>query len=87
MDAHESIPDKTLPAEQSSAVSIPKAIRDALAELDDALGQLSDAHDVLEELTQGTIANKATSPAHQQYMRMRAIVNDVWGTVYPEAAP
>lgn len=53
-------------------------IRDTFMDIDDVLGQLSDAVDVLEYLTTDTIANKALNPVMIQLQEMQRLVKDIW---------
>lgn len=53
-------------------------IRDTFMDIDDVLGQLSDAVDVLEYLTTGTIANKALNPVMIQLQELQRLVKDIW---------
>lgn len=52
--------------------------KDTLFEIDDVLGQLSDAIDVVEVLTKGTIANKATGPLMAHLQELQRLVKAVW---------
>ena len=54
------------------------AVKAAFFDMDDAIGQLADAAEVIEALTEGTIANKATAPLHEQIQRLRAIMKAAW---------
>ncbi|WOC15411.1 hypothetical protein [Pseudochrobactrum sp. MP213Fo] len=53
-------------------------IRDTFIDLDDLLGQLYDAIDVVEALTKGTIANKAVNPLSIHLLQMQNAVKNIW---------
>lgn len=53
-------------------------IRDVFFELDDVLGQLSSAVDVLEYLTADTLANKAMNPVAIHLQELQRLVQDAW---------
>lgn len=55
-----------------------KIAQDALFELDEVIGQLKCAMDVLEHITIGHIANKATSPAHHHIECLCGIIARAW---------
>lgn len=61
-------------------------IRDTFMDIDDVLGQMSDAVDVLEYLTADTIANKALNPVMIQLQELQRLVEDVWPVAVGAAA-
>ncbi|MDH7787517.1 hypothetical protein QBD01_003544 [Ochrobactrum sp. 19YEA23] len=69
-----------------SYVNALETARQTFFEMDDALGQLSCAIDVIEALTEGHIASKATNPLHHNYRRLCEALSDAWPTVV-KAAP
>ena len=57
------------------------AARQAFQKMDDVLGQLGAALEVIEVITEGHVSNNATIPLHQNYKRLREIVYGAWDEV------
>ncbi len=62
------------------------AVRDAFFEIDDALGHLSNAIDVIRIVAEGSPTSMAVKPLVNEYQRLRDLVDKAWPSAVGRAS-